>query len=66
MKEVEYVDDESFQKEVDKAINNAVANLAMEGFVVTDKEKEELKRRFIDSYSIKLVRRDDARGRHMG
>ncbi len=50
-----YEDSDYCEKMVDKAINNAIANLAMEGFVVTKEEKENLKKEFLDNYKIRIL-----------
>lgn len=55
MENVLYEDSDYCEKVVDKAINNAIANLAMEGFVVTKEEMENLKKEFLDNYKIKLL-----------
>lgn len=55
MGNVFYEDRDYCEKVVDKAINNAIANLAMEGFVVTKEEKENLKKEFLDNYKIRIL-----------
>ena len=50
-----YEDSDYCEKMVDKAINNAIDNLAMEGFVVTKEEKENLKKEFLDNYKIRIL-----------
>jgi CRISPR/Cas system-associated endonuclease Cas3-HD len=55
MEDVFYEDSDYCEKVVDKAINNAIANLAMEGFAVTKEEKENLKKEFLDNYKIRIL-----------
>ena len=39
--------DDNYEDLIDNAINEAIANLAMEGFVITDEERKELKEEFL-------------------
>lgn len=47
--------DDNYEDLIDNAINEAIANLAMEGFVITDEERKELKEEFLSNYNIKIL-----------
>ena len=53
--DIKYTDD-CLNTMIDAAINNAIANLAFEGIVVTDEEKAKFKEEFIEEYKIKVLR----------
>lgn len=47
--------DLDYERKIDDAINKAIANLALEGFVVTEEEKENLKKEFLNNINIKVL-----------
>ena len=47
--------DDNYEDLIDNAINEAIANIAMEGFVITDEERKELKEEFLSNYNIKIL-----------
>lgn len=47
--------DDNYEDLIDNAINEAIANLAMEGFVITDEERKKLKEEFLSNYNIKIL-----------
>lgn len=47
--------DDNYEDLIDNAINEAIANLAMEGFVITDEERKKLKEEFLYNYNIKIL-----------
>lgn len=47
--------EDNYEDLIDNAINEAIANLAMEGFVITDEERKELKEEFLSNYNIKIL-----------
>lgn len=47
--------DNDYESEIDHAINQAITNLEMEGFVVTEEEKRSLKKEFLSNYNIKIL-----------
>lgn len=61
--------DDNYEDLIDNAINEAIANLAMEGFVITDEERKELKEEFLSNYNIKILsmkKRGNKNDRWMG
>ena len=53
--EYKYNDDE-LEKMVDKAIEKAIANLALEGMLVSEEEKQKFKEEFYNNYKIKVLK----------
>lgn len=50
-----YIDDE-LEKIVDDAINKAIANLYLEGIIVSSEEKKKFKEEFLNNYKIKILK----------
>ena len=48
---------EKIEEMIDKAIEKAIANLALEGMLVNDLEKQRLKEEFLNNYKIKILKR---------
>lgn len=53
--DIKYVDDD-IDKKIDSAINNAIANLALEGMFFSDEEKKAFKEEFLNNYKIKILK----------
>lgn len=54
--DIKYIDDDSLDKQIDSAIDNAIANLALEGMFFSEEEKIAFKEEFLNNYKIKVLR----------
>lgn len=49
------MNEEIYEKRIDDAIDKAIANMMLEGFIISKEEKNKLKKEFLDTYKIKIL-----------
>ena len=66
MNEINYVDLDKVDKKIDEAVSYATISMQMEGFDITDEDKERLKEDIRKSFQKKLEIKHGKHKRHMG